>query len=101
MYAGGKVISTTIILAKSGAIVSSIGVALLVIFVVILLTFPVIKNCIGDQKCSYHSTAPGQLQLIVQPSFLAVSLFTISAGVLILRFSIWLESKKPESDTKH
>ena len=100
MYAGGKVIST-IILAKSGAIVSSIGVALLVIFVVILLTFPVIKNCSGDQKCSYHSTAPGQLQLIVQPSFLAVSLFTISAGVLILRFSIWLESKKPESDTKH
>ena len=101
MYAGGKVISTTIILAKSGAIVSSIGVALLVIFVVILLTFPVIKNCSGDQKCSYHSTAPGQLQLIVQPSFLAVSLFTISAGVLILRLSRWLESKKPESDTKH
>ena len=100
MYAGGKVIST-IILAKSGAIVSTIGVALLVIFVVILLAFPVIKNCGGDQKCSYHSTAPGQLQLIVRPSFLAVSLFTISAGVLILRFSRWLESKKPERDTKH
>ena len=100
MYAGGKVIST-IILAKSGAIVSSIGVALLVVFVVILLTFPVIKNCSVDQKCSYHSTAPGQLQLIVQPSFLAVSLFTIAVGVLILRFSIWFESKKPESDTKH
>src|ERR687893_1288728 len=100
MYAGDKIIST-IILAKSGAIASSIGVALLVIFVVILLAFPVIKNCGGDQKCSYYSTAPGQLQLIVQPSFLAVSLFTISAGVLILRFSRWLESKKPESDTKH
>ncbi len=100
MYAGGKIIST-IILAKSGAIISSIGVALLVTFAVILLTFPVIKNCGGDQKCSYHSTAPGRLQLIVQPSFLAVSLFTISAGVLILRLSRWLESKKPESDTKH
>ncbi len=99
MYAGGKIIST-LILAKLGAIVSSIGVALLVIFVVVLLVFPVTKNCDGDQKCSYHSTAPGQLQLIVQPSFLAVSLFTISAGVLILRFSTWLESKKPESDTK-
>ena len=100
MYAGGKIIST-IILAKSGAIISSIGVALLVTFAVILLTFPVIKNCGGDQKCSYHSTAPGQLQWIVQRSFLAVSLFTISAGVLILRFSRWLESKEPESDTKH
>src|SRR3712207_9459951 len=95
MYAGGKIIST-IFLAKSGAIISSIGVALLVIFVVILLTFPVIKNCGGDQKCSYHSTAPGQLQLIVQPSFLAVSLFTISVGILILRLSRWLESKRSE-----
>jgi hypothetical protein len=101
MYVGGKIISTIIILAKSGAIVSSIGVALLVIFVVILLMFPVIKNCGEDQKCAYHSTAPGQLQLIVQPSFLAISLFTISAGVLILRLSRWLESKKPDSDTKH
>ncbi len=100
MYVGGKIIST-IILAKSGAIVSSTGVALLVIFVVILLTFPVIKNCVEAQECSYHSTAPGQLQLIVQPSFLAISLFTISAGVLILRLSRWLESKKQESDTKH
>jgi hypothetical protein len=100
MYAGVKIMSTDI-LAKSGAIVSSIGVALMVIFVVILLLFPVIKNCGGDEKCSYHSTAPGQLQSIVQPGFLAVSLITIAAGVLILRFSRWLESKKPESDTKH
>ena len=92
---------STDILAKSGAIVSSIGVALMVIFVFILLAFPVIKNCGGDEKCSYYSTAPGQLQLIVQPVFLAASLITIAAGVLILRFGRWLESKKPESDTKN
>ncbi len=92
---------STVILAKSGAIVSSTGVALLVIFVVILLAFPVIKNCTGDEKCSYHSTAPGALQSIVQPSFLAISLITISAGILILRLSRWLESKKPENNTKH
>lgn len=93
---------STIILAKSGAIVSSIGVVLMIIFVVILLSFPVIKNCGGDQKCSYRSTAPGQLQSIVQPSFLAASLITISAGVLILRFGRWLESKNPErTDTNH
>jgi len=93
---------STIIMAKSGAIISSIGVVLMIVFVVILLSFPVIKNCGGDQKCSYRSTAPGQLQSIVQPSFLAVSLITISAGVLILRFGRWLESKNQErSDTNH
>jgi hypothetical protein len=84
-------------LAKSGAIVSSTGVALMV-----LLAFPVIKNCGESEKCSYHSTAPGELQSIVQPSFLAISLITISAGVLILRFSRWLESKKSEKkNTNH
>ena len=89
-------------LAKSGAIVSSAGVALMVVFVIALLAFPVIKNCSESEKCSYHSTAPGQLQSIVQPSFLAISLITISAGVLILRFSRWLESKKSEKyGTKH
>jgi uncharacterized membrane protein YidH (DUF202 family) len=92
---------STVILAKSGAIVSSIGVALMVVFVVILLAFPVIKNCSGNEKCSYHSTAPGALQSIVQPSFLAVSLIIIAAGVLILRLSRWLESKKQENDNKH
>lgn len=87
-------------LAKSGAIVSSTGVALMVIFMVALLAFPVIKNCGADERCSYQSTAPGELQSIVQPSFLAISLITISGGVLILRFSRWLESKKSKNGTK-
>ena len=88
-------------LARSGAIVSSAGVALMVIFMITLLAFPVIKNCGGGEKCSYHSTAPGELQSIVQPGFLAMSLITISLGVLILRFSRWLESKKSENSYKH
>jgi hypothetical protein len=88
-------------LARSGAIVSSAGVALMVIFVVALLAFPVIKNCGESEKCTYQSTAPGELQPIVQPSFLAISLITISAGVLVLRFSRWLEGKKSENGTKH
>ena len=46
-------------LARAGAIVSSAGVALMVIFVVTLLAFPVIKNCGESEKCSYQSTAPG------------------------------------------
>jgi hypothetical protein len=83
-------------LAKSGAIVSSAGVALMIVLMVVLLSFPVIKICDGAQKCSYRSAAPGELQLVVQPGFLAISLMTISAGVLILRFSIRLESKKSE-----
>jgi uncharacterized membrane protein YidH (DUF202 family) len=88
-------------LATSGVIMSSAGVALMVVFVVVLLSFPVTKNCGESEKCSYHSTAPGELQSVVQPSFLAISLIIISAGVLILRFSRWLESKKSENDTKH
>ncbi len=87
-------------LAKSGAIVSSAGVALMVVFVIALLSFPVIKNCDESGRCSYRSTAPGGLQSVVQPSFLAISLITISAGVVILRFSRWLESKKSENGTK-
>lgn len=88
-------------LAKSGAIVSSVGVALMVIFVIVLLSFPVIKNCNENEKCTYRSTAPGELQSVAQPSFLAISLITISAGIMILRFSRWLEGKRTENDTKH
>jgi hypothetical protein len=87
-------------LARSGAIVSSAGVALMVFFVLSLLLFPVIKNCDENEKCTYRSAAPGGLQSVVHPSFLAISLITISAGVLILRFSRWLENKKPASDSK-
>ncbi len=85
-------------LARSGAIVSSAGVALMVVFVAVFLAFTVIKNCGEREKCTYHSTAPGEMQSIVQPGFLAISLITISIGVLILRFSRWLESKKSEKN---
>ena len=90
-----------IILAKSGAIVSSAGVALMVIFVTTLLAFPVLKNCVTEDKCSYHSTAPGALQSVVQPSFLAISLISISAGILMLRLGSWLESKKGDNNIEH
>ena len=81
-------------LAKSGAVVSSAGVALMITFVIVLLVFPVNKKCDDDGKCYYQSTAPSQLQSVVQPSFLAVSLLTIAAGVLVLRFSRWREKRK-------
>ena len=88
------------VLAKSGAIVSSAGIALMIVLMVALLAFPVIKNCDGGQRCSYRSTAPGELQSVVQPASLAISLMTISVGVLVMRFSRWLESKKKEKKTK-
>lgn len=84
------------VLTKSGAIVSSAGVALLVAFVVVLLTFPVIKECEGEEKCSYTSTAPEQLAAIVQPGFLAASLMIIAAGVFMVRFGRWKSDKKTE-----
>jgi hypothetical protein len=81
-------------LTTSGAIISSTGVALMVVFVVTLLAFPATKDCSEeDMKCSYRSTAPGGLQSIMQPAFLAISLLTISAGILILRFGRWLEDR--------
>lgn len=84
-------------LAKSGAIVSSAGIAVLIAFVVILLAFPVNKECVGEQKCSYTSTAPPQLAVIVQPGFLAISIMIIAAGVFMVRYSRWKSDKKTKS----
>ena len=79
-------------LAKSGAIVSTAGVGLLVAFVGVLLAFPVAKECDGSD-CSYSSSAPDPFKSIVQPGFLAVSLALIAAGVLMVRVSRWRDKK--------
>ena len=84
--------SRLIVLAKAGAIVSSAGVALLVAFVLVLLAFPVLKECPED-RCEFTSTAPESLQGIFNPSFLAASLLTIAAGIVMIRYSRWRESK--------
>lgn len=83
------------ILTKAGAIVSSAGIALFIVFVAVLLIFPVIKECDSDGKnCSYSSTAPEPFQAVVQPGYLAGSLLTIAGGVLLVRFARWRGSKK-------
>lgn len=84
-------------MAKSGAIVSSAGTALLIAFVIILLAFPVIKQCETNEKCSYTSTGPEHLKAIVQPGFLAVVLMIIAAGVFMVRFSRRKAHKKTEA----
>jgi hypothetical protein len=83
-------------MTKSGAIVSSAGVALLIAFVVVLLAFPVNKECEAGERCTYTSTAPEQLAAIVQPAYLAVSLMVIAAGVFMVRFGRWKSDKKTE-----
>lgn len=81
-----------VLLAKSGAIVSAAGVALLVTFIGVLLIFPVTKTCAGDD-CSFSSSAPEQLQPVFSPAFLAVSLLVIAGGIVMIRYSRWRESK--------
>src|SRR5690606_25384574 len=84
-------------MAKSGAIVSSVGIALFVVFVAVLLAFPVNKECTVDESCTYTSTAPEQLAAVVQPAYLAISLLIIAAGVFMVRFSRWRTDKKAET----
>jgi hypothetical protein len=81
------------LLAKSGAIVSAAGVALLVTFVVVLLVFPVTKTCV-EEDCTFSSSAQGQLQLVFSPAFLALSLLVIAGGIVMMRYSRWRESKQ-------
>lgn len=66
----------------------------MIAFVIVLLAFPVIKECESGEKCSYTSTAPEQLAAIVQPGFLAASLMIIAAGVFMVRFGRWKSDKK-------
>lgn len=80
------------LLAKAGAITSTAGVAMLVAFVGVLLAFPVIKECVGED-CEFESTAPEQLKSIINPSFLASSLLVIAGGIVMIRYSRWRESK--------
>jgi len=86
------------LLVRSGALVSVAGTALFIAFVAVLLIFPVVKSCdsVDPAKCTFGSTAPDPVRAIVQPSYLAASLLVIAAGVFLLRFARWRESKKTE-----
>ncbi len=68
---------------KSGAIISTIGVIMLIIFGMILLIFPVIKIC--EKHCIFVSTAPKYLKQLINPLFLFISLILISLGVFLIR----------------
>jgi hypothetical protein len=80
----------SLIIIKSGAIFSSIGIAILVVFVVILLSFPVLKECSKLQHhCKFNSMAPGPLKSVVSPLLVVSALLTVSAGIAMIRVGIW------------
>ncbi len=72
---------------KSGAIISTIGVIMLILFGAILLVFPVIKTC--ERNCIFVSTAPQFLKQLINPLFLFISLILISLGVFLIRVVKW------------
>lgn len=72
---------------RAGAIFSSFGTALLILFLIILLSFPIEKDCSKHQGCEFYSIAPEPLNYLVSPSFVVTTLFVISAGVLVMRFA--------------
>jgi TRAP-type mannitol/chloroaromatic compound transport system permease small subunit len=93
MYLGSQVI------VKSGAIFSTIGVALLIFFIIVLLAFPVLKECQNSsKKCEFSSTAPKPLKFIVQPAMLVAALLTIATGVAIVRLGTWYHDKDTRKD---
>ncbi len=77
---------------KSGAIISTIGVIMLIIFGVILLSYPVFKVC--ERTCNFVSKAPQYLNQIISPIFLFFSLILISLGVFLIRIVKWRTKSK-------
>ncbi len=77
---------------KSGAIISTIGVIMLIIFGVILLSYPVLKVC--EKTCNFVSKSPQYLNQIISPIFLFFSLILISLGVFLIRIVKWKNESK-------
>ena len=74
---------------------SCIGTALLITFIVILIAFPVLKECQNlHGRCEFISTAPEPLKSLINPIFLSASLLIIASGVAIIRFGTWYLYKK-------
>ncbi|MDR4489364.1 MAG: hypothetical protein AB7V56_01150 [Candidatus Nitrosocosmicus sp.] len=68
---------------KLGAVISTVGVVMIISFGLTLLLFPVTKIC--DHRCDYILSAPDLLKRIINPLFLFVSLILISMGVFLIR----------------
>jgi hypothetical protein len=74
---------------------SCIGIVLLITFIVILIAFPVLKECQNlHERCEFISTAPEPLKSLINPIFLSTSLLIIALGVATIRFGTWYQYKK-------
>lgn len=83
-------------LIRSGGIISTIGVSMLILLGITLLLFPVAKIC--TKECIYQSSAPDFLKQFINPIFLFSSLIFISIGVFLIRFGNWKFYKRKEDD---
>ena len=82
---------------KAGAILSTIGLVLLIAFIIVLLAFPIFKQCPKPyHKCQFYSTAPDSIRFVVKPTFLALTLLIIAIGVGTTRFAVWYQYRKEE-----
>jgi hypothetical protein len=68
---------------KLGALISTAGITMLILFGLTLLLFPVTKIC--EENCNYISSAPEYLRQLINPLFLFISLILISSGVFFIR----------------
>ena len=75
---------------KSGAVISSLGAAMLAIISIVLLTYPIINDC-HYRKCTLASAAPNPLNELVKPNILALSIGVVAVGVAIIRFGTWYQ----------
>jgi len=89
-------------LIKTGASLSIVGTAILIVFAFVLLVFPVSKVCHSDStECEYVSDAPSPLGILINPYMLVISLLIIACGVCFFRFGYWYlnKSKRNEEHT--
>ncbi len=72
-------------LIKLGGLISSSGVIMLILFLIIIMVFPVQKSCDIENKCKYFTSAPSPMKEIINPAYFSISLSIIALGILALR----------------
>jgi len=90
-----------VVVVKIGGILAVIGTCIFVVFALLLVIYPVEKNCIQLRStCHYISKAPEYLRILIAPYTLVFSLLAIAAGVGLFRFgSLFL--RREETKTKY
>jgi NADH:ubiquinone oxidoreductase subunit 5 (subunit L)/multisubunit Na+/H+ antiporter MnhA subunit len=86
-------------LIKTGASLSIVGTAILIVFAFVLLVFPVSKVCPSNStECEYVSEAPFPFRIMINPYMLVISLSIIACGVCFFRFGCWYLNKSRRNE---